>query len=51
MSALIEKARKLKFVFLALSISVVSQIAAFSCASVTKQRLSRLQRVHVQAAA
>jgi hypothetical protein len=51
MSALFEKTRKVKFGFLALSISVVSEIAAVACACVTKQRLSRLQQVHVQAAA
>jgi hypothetical protein len=41
----------MKFGFLALSISAMSDIAAVACACVTKHRLSRLQQVHAQAAA
>jgi hypothetical protein len=51
LSMLLRKTRKVKFGYSALSISAVSDIAAVACACVTKHRLSRLQRVHAQAAA
>jgi hypothetical protein len=51
MSALFEKARKLKFGISPSSVIVMPELVAVACACVAKQCLSRLQRVHVQAAA
>jgi hypothetical protein len=51
MSALFKKARKVKIGITTLSSIVVPELSAVACACVTKQCLSRLQRVHVQAAA